>query len=131
MEVLPHLRSAHDNVRKHVSVPNWLTIASTSCKICSQYAGVPLTELINENALFLATNLSIVPLKLLLTVPAASTTGLIIWIGKFIDECKWSNSYTDLGKIYIISSDAKYWLKFNNIWLKHQAGPIGLCPGAL
>ena len=53
-----------------------------------QYAGVPLTELIKENALPLATILSIVPLKLLLTVPVVSLFGLILYIAKFIDERK-------------------------------------------
>ena len=58
-----HLRSAHENVRKYVGIPNYLTIASTSYKNCFQYADVPLTELINENALSLATNLSYVDLE--------------------------------------------------------------------
>ena len=44
---------------------------------------------INENALSLAPNLSIIPLKLLLTVPAVSAPGLILYIAKFIDEPKW------------------------------------------
>ena len=42
-----HLRSAYDNVRKYVGIPKFLTIASTSCKNCFEYAGVTLTELIN------------------------------------------------------------------------------------
>ena len=29
------------------------------------------------------------------------------------------------------ASDAKYWLKFNNIWLKYRATLIGICQGAL
>ena len=29
------------------------------------------------------------------------------------------------------ASDAKYWLKFNNRWLKHQAGFIGVSGRAL
>ena len=93
-----HLRSAHDNVRKHVDIPNCLTMARISNKNCFHYAGVPLTELINENALSLATNFSIVPLKLLLTVPSVSVPGLILCIAKFIDERKWCCSYTDLAK---------------------------------
>ena len=44
---ISHLRSAQDNVRKYVGVPNYLTIASTSNKDYFQYSGVPLTELIN------------------------------------------------------------------------------------
>ena len=59
-----------------------------------------MTELINENELSLATYLSIVPLKLLLTVPALSALGLIMCIAEFIDEHKWYCSYKDLGKIY-------------------------------
>ena len=44
-----------------MSIPNCLlTIAHTSYKNCFQYAGVPLPELINKNALPLATNLSTV-----------------------------------------------------------------------
>ena len=80
---------AHDNVRKYLDVSNCLTIASASYENCFQYAGVPLTELINENALSLATNHSIALLKLLLTVPAVSVPGLILCITKFIDERKW------------------------------------------
>ena len=48
-----------------------------------QYAGVPLTELINENVLSLTTNLSIVPLKSFLTIPAVSVPGLLLCITKF------------------------------------------------
>ena len=73
-------RLAHDNVRKDVDISNRLTIASTSSKNCFQYAGVPLTELINENVLSLETNLSIFPLKLLVTVSAVSVPGSILWI---------------------------------------------------
>ena len=47
-----------------------------------------LTEIIDENALSLAANLSVVPLKLFLTVPAVSVPGLILCIAKFIDERK-------------------------------------------
>ena len=93
-----HLRSAHDNVTKYVDIPNCLTIARTSYKNCFQYAGVPLTELIHENALSLATSLSLVPLKLLLTVSAVSMTGSILSIATFIDERKWCCSYTELAK---------------------------------
>ena len=53
MEVLPILGLpilAHDNVKKYMGIPNCLTIASTSNKNCFQYAGVSLTELINENS---------------------------------------------------------------------------------
>ena len=81
-----------------MGIPNCLTMDSTSYKNCFQYAGVPLTELINENALSLATKLSIVALKLLLTVPAVSVSGLILCIVKFIDERKWYCSYADLAK---------------------------------
>ena len=49
-----------------------------------------------------ATNLSIVPLRLLLTVPAVSVPGLIFCLAKFIDECKWKCSYIELAKKYII-----------------------------
>ena len=80
MEVFP-------NVRKYVGIKN-----------CFQIAGVSLTELINENALSFATNLSIVPLRLLLTVPAVSVPGLIFCLVKFIDERKWKCSYIDLAK---------------------------------
>ena len=72
-----HLRSAYDNVRKYVGIPNCLTIASTSNKNFFQYAGVPLTELVNENALSLAPNLAIALLKWLLIVLAVSVPGLI------------------------------------------------------
>ena len=47
-------------------------MANTSYKNCFQYARVPLTEVINENALSLAAYISIVPLKILLTVAAVS-----------------------------------------------------------
>ena len=71
-----------------MGIPNYLTMVSASYKNSLQYAGVPLTELIKENALSLATILSIVPLKLLLTVPLVSLFGLILYIAKFIDERK-------------------------------------------
>ena len=93
-----HLNSAHDNVIKYVGIPNCLTIANTSYKNCFQYDDVTLVELINENALFLAINLSLVPLKLLLTVPTVNVHGLVLRIVKIIDERKWYYSYTDLAK---------------------------------
>ena len=99
MEVLPILgQHMSNNVRKYVGIPNCLNIASTSYKNFFQYAGVPLTELINKNALSLATNLPITPLKLFLTIPTASVPGLILCIAKFIDERKWYCSYTGLEK---------------------------------
>ena len=58
-----------------MGIPNCLAIASTSYKNCFQYAGVPLTELLNENALSLATKLSVVTLKLFLIVPAVMLPG--------------------------------------------------------
>ena len=71
-------RSALENVRKYVVIHKFLTIASKLCKNYFQYVSVPLTELINENEISLATNLSMIPLKLLLTVPAVSVLGLIL-----------------------------------------------------
>ena len=65
-----YLKSAHDNVRKYVGSPNYLSIASISYRNCPQYAGVTLTQLINENPLSLASNLSNVPLELFLIVLA-------------------------------------------------------------
>ena len=61
-----YLRSAHGNDRKYVSMHNCLTIAKLSYKNCFDYAGVPFTELMNEKVLSLATNLSMVPLKVFL-----------------------------------------------------------------
>ena len=91
-----------------MGIPNCLTstqmhnIASTSCKNCLQYdAGVSVTELINENALSLAADFSDVLLKLFLTIPAVSVTGLILCIAKFIDERNWYCSHTDLSKKYL------------------------------
>ena len=72
-----NLRSVDDKVRKYIGIPNCLTIANTSHKNCFQYAGVPLTELINENALSLTTNLSVIPLKLFLTLSDVSVPGLV------------------------------------------------------
>ena len=56
-----HHRSAQVNVRKYVGILNCFIITRTSHKKFFWYAGVPLTELIKENALSLATNLSKVP----------------------------------------------------------------------
>ena len=53
-----------------------------------QYTGVPLTELINQNALPLATNLSIIPSQSFLTNIAMSVPDLILCTAKFIDEHK-------------------------------------------
>ena len=58
------------------------------------------TKLIEENAFSLATNLSIIPLKLLLTDLTLSVPGLILCIAKFIDKRKWCYSYTDQAKKY-------------------------------
>ena len=80
------LRSGQDNVRKCVSIPNCLNIASTSYKNCFEYAGVLLTEIINENALPLA------------IVPAVILPGLILCIAMFIDKRKWYCSYRYLAK---------------------------------
>ena len=49
--------SAHDNVRRFVGIPNCLIIARISLKNCFQHAGLSFTDLINEKALSLATNL--------------------------------------------------------------------------
>ena len=73
------LRSAHDSFKKYVAIHNCLTIASTSYKYFFRYVGVP------EKLLSLATNLSTVPLKLFLTVPAVNEPSLILWIAKFIE----------------------------------------------
>ena len=61
----------------YVGISNYLTLASTLYKNCFQYAGNPLTDLMNENALSFATNLFVVPLTLFLTVPAVSLSDLI------------------------------------------------------
>ena len=91
-----HLRSAHDNVRKYVGIPDCLTIANSSYKNCFQHVGVPLTELINEYLLSLATNLSIFFLKLHCSY--CECTWFNLCIAKFVDERKWCYSYTDLVK---------------------------------
>ena len=116
-------RLANDNVRIYVGIPNCLTIASTSYKNYFQYGGVPLTEFINENALSITTNHSTVPLKSLWTFSAVSVPGLHLCISKFIDERKWCCSYTIFIQAHI--------QQFNNLWLKYQAGVIGISRGAL
>ena len=92
------LATEHLLFSQYVGIPNCLTIASTSYKNCFQYTGVPLTELIKENALSLATKFSIIALKLFLTIPAIGGPGWILCIAKIIDERKWRCSYTDLAK---------------------------------
>ena len=67
-----------------MGIPNFLTILSTLYKNCFQQAGVPFT--MNENALSLAINLSIVPLRLFLAMPSVSAPALVLCIAKFIDE---------------------------------------------
>ena len=47
MELIHMTWSAHDIIRKHVAIPNCLTMASISYKNCLQYADIPLTELID------------------------------------------------------------------------------------
>ena len=81
-----HLSSAYTNVKNYVAVPNCLIIASRLYKSCVRYAGVLMTELVNENSFYLAAHLSVPPLKLILTVPAASVLGLILCTEEFIDE---------------------------------------------
>ena len=60
-----------------VNNPNSLIIFTASYKTFFQYAGVCLTELLNKNALPLATNLSTVPSKLFLTFLPLIVPGLI------------------------------------------------------
>ena len=103
-----HLRSAHENARKCVGIPNCLIITTTSYKNCFQYAVVPLTELIKENRFSLGTNLSIVPLKLFLTVSTVSVPGLNLCIAKLVDKRKWCWSYTDLTNNIDSAFDAQY-----------------------
>ena len=55
-----------------------------------------MTELIKENALFLAINLSVVPV--LLAIPALNVPGSILCIAKFIDERMRYYSFTGLPK---------------------------------
>ena len=54
---------AQYNVRKYVVIPSSFNIPRTSYENCFQYANIPLTELIKENALSLYTNLSIVSMN--------------------------------------------------------------------
>ena len=119
MEVLPILgQHFSNNVRKYVGIPNCWSIASTSYKNFFQYAGVPLTELINKNALSLAKNLSVTLWKLFLTIPTASAPGLILCIAKSIDERKWCCSYTDLAKKDIICIWWKVLIKVQQSFIK-------------
>ena len=69
-----------------MNIPNWQVIDKTSYKNYFQYRGVPLTELINRNALPFPRNLSIDYLKLFLTVNSVSVSGIILGIAKFVDE---------------------------------------------
>ena len=89
-----------DVYKKYVGIPNYLAMANTSYKNRFQYAGATLTELINQNALSLATNLSIVLLKLLIADPAVREPALILCIAKSFDKRNWCCSYTDLEKKY-------------------------------
>ena len=58
--ILFHLRSAQDNVRKNVGIPNCLTIAKTSDLNLFREAGVPLIVFVKLNAWSLAkTSLSV------------------------------------------------------------------------
>ena len=93
LEIPCHKYWVRKYVRKYVGIPNFLTILSTLYKNCFQQAGVPFT--MNENALSLAINLSIVPLRLFLTMPSVSAPALVLCIAKFIDERKWCSPYTD------------------------------------
>ena len=94
MEVLPIL-GQHMTISENM----WVSLIASYLKHhIKTVAGVPLTELINENTLSLGTNISTVPIKLLLTVPAVSVPGLILCKAKFIDEHNWCCSYTDLAK---------------------------------
>ena len=63
-------------------------MAGSTYKKCFKYAGVSFTELMNENVLSLATNLSTAPSKLLLTGPTVSVPGLILYVVKFFDDRK-------------------------------------------
>ena len=101
MEVLPILGLpilAHDNVKKYMGIPNCLTITSISNKNCFQYAGVSLTELINENSFWPARNFSTVSFRMYLKVAAAIEPGLNLYIANFIDKRKWRCSQTNLAK---------------------------------
>ena len=94
-----------------MDIPYCLTIAYISYENCFQYAGVSLTELINENAFSRATNFQIVPLKSFLTASSVSVPGLILCIANFIDNRKRRCSYTDLAKKYIICIWCKMLIK--------------------
>ena len=94
MEVLPILGQHTARSRNMWVFP----ITSTLYKNRFQYAGIPLTEPINQNALSLATFLSIAPFKLFLTVLAVIVPGLVLCVANFIDKCKWCCAYTDLEK---------------------------------
>ena len=84
MEILP-IFGQYVTMSENIRVQGTLipTIATTSYKNCFQSTDVPFTELRNENALPLATNISIAPLK---RYPAASVPSFILCIAKFIDE---------------------------------------------
>ena len=73
------------------------------CKSCFQYTGGFLIELINEKAFSLATNLSIVPLELSLTVLAVKVTGLILCITKLLMNVKGTHT--------------QIWQKIDNLYL--------------
>ena len=68
--------------RQNIDIPDYWSIGNTWHKICHHYTGIPLTVLINENTLILATNLFIVSLKFCFYVPAISVPGLILCIAK-------------------------------------------------
>ena len=57
-----HLGSAQINVRKYVGISNCLNIARASYKVCFQYCNLTLTDPIKENALLMASNMSVVTL---------------------------------------------------------------------
>ena len=83
-----------------MGIPNCLTIANVSFKNRLQYAGVSLTQLINKNALSLATNFPIFPLKLFSIVSTVNVPGLDLHIAKSIDEHKCYCSQADMTIIY-------------------------------
>ena len=93
-----HPRLAHDNVREYVGIPNCLTITRTLYENRFQYADVSLTELKNENALFLATKLFIVFFLIIFNCFCEIVSDLVLCIAKFIDELKWCCSYIELVK---------------------------------
>ena len=69
-----------------MNIPNWQAIDKTFYKNYFQYSGVPLTELINRNALPFPRTLSIDYLKFFLTVNSVSVSGIILCVAKFVDE---------------------------------------------